>query len=165
MGLNEVLAPFFREGYFFHHIFNVLLITVISTIMCFFIMHVFWRTSARLSPRTCLANYTGLKPHDQTILCTHSFFVLLLGLQLVPYTYFIIVALFGSNFATYLEKYYAVMFAFIFQHGLLYVVEASTRSIIKFNSLLLWYGPGLGPTDTGLDETCVPDYALTAYCE
>lgn len=31
------------------------------------------------------------------------------------------------------------MFASVIQHGLLDLVEATTRSIIKFNSLLLWH--------------------------
>ena len=139
IGLDNAIAAFFLDGVYFHGIFNLFLIGIITTALSFFLLHRFWQLMARLFPRTCLATYTRLLSHDQTILCTHSTFVLLLGLQMVPYSYFAINALFGPDFASYLQRFHAPFFAFVLQHGLLYVVEASTRSIIKYNSLLLWH--------------------------
>ena len=49
----------------------------------------------------------------------------------------VLLTLFGSNFLDALAAYYSPLFSFVLLHGLLYVVEACLRAVVKTNWLLL----------------------------
>lgn len=139
MGLDFIIDTFFTDGIYFHHIFNLLLISSISTILSFTAAYFIWTSLAKFCKGHWFGHYNKLSGAEQMILCTHSVYVLLLTCQLPVYSLFLIKALFGPDFLTALGQWYAPLFCFVIQHGLLYVIEAATRSIIKFNSLLLWH--------------------------
>jgi hypothetical protein len=82
--------------------------------------------------------YRALKPMQQLVCCQHAVYVVILGLQLVPQSYLVIRMLFRAWDVAYVSSMEPTLLfgAFLTTHALLYVMEASVRSIC-FSWLLL----------------------------
>lgn len=82
-------------------------------------------------------SYRALPLQEHSIVCMHGTFMIVLGLQAVPYAWLVFSTLFGVDFASALQQHAMRMAAFAAQHVLLYVLEAfADRGSIS--GALLW---------------------------
>jgi hypothetical protein len=82
--------------------------------------------------------YRGLQPMQQLVCCQHAVYAVVLGLQLVPQSILVTRMLFRAWDVDYVASVEPTLLfgAFLTTHALLYVIEASVRSI-RFSWLLL----------------------------
>jgi hypothetical protein len=81
--------------------------------------------------------FRTLDVFGQMAVTTNLLYVILLALQLVPYTVIIIGILFGDRRSKQFPSFYYTVFVFITTHTIMYAYEGIVRSIIKVNYFLL----------------------------
>lgn len=85
------------------------------------------------------AEYRGLPAAERLVVCEHAVYVFVFGVSLIPQTLLAFTALFKAWTGWYLQSaQLAALFGiFIASRAVLYAVEASVRSVIKWSWLLL----------------------------
>lgn len=120
------------EQLFGLHTVKLLLLVIINTAPLFLFMH-----SVVLS-RFCPA-YNDLHASDRMIVCQHSVYAVIFSLSVIPQTVLAFTAMFkswtGEYFAS--SNLTALCGLFLASRAMLYLVEASVRSVIKRSWLLI----------------------------
>lgn len=120
------------EKFFGVDMLKLLLVLMISLGPIFLFLH--HAVLNRFSPV-----YRKLAPSEQIITCQHSVYALVFGLSLVPQTTLAVFCLFRAWTGVYLASWQLTILAgvLIGSRGVLYLVEACVRSLIKPSWLLL----------------------------
>lgn len=131
--VNQHLSdiPTVWEQLFGLHTVKLLLLVIIGTAPTFLVMH---KAVLMRNPV-----YQQLNHAERLIVCQHSVYALVFGLSVIPQTILAFIAMFKSWTGDYFGSAHltALCGLFIASRAMLYIVEASVRSVVKRSWLLI----------------------------
>lgn len=103
---------------------------VICAPPCFLVMH---------RVMLCSSTYRDLQGQDRMIVCQHSVYATVFGLSMIPQTVLFCIAMFKGWTGDYLasRQFTALCGIFMATRAIMYLIEGSVRSVIKWSWLLV----------------------------